>query len=38
MKTAFDKLNQSQGKIGEAIYAPSQAAAERRAARRGPGR
>ena len=26
VKTAFDKLNQSQGKLGEAIYASSQAA------------
>ncbi|MNL89203.1 hypothetical protein D3C87_2193810 [compost metagenome] len=26
MKTAFDKRNQSQGKLGEAIYASSQAA------------
>jgi molecular chaperone DnaK len=25
VKTAFDKLNQSQGKLGEAIYASSQA-------------
>ena len=25
VKTAFDKLNESQGKLGEAIYAQSQA-------------
>ena len=25
MKTAFDKLNESQGKLGEAIYKTSQA-------------
>ena len=28
VKTAFDKLNQSQGKLGEAIYASQQAAGE----------
>ena len=28
VKTAFDKLNASQGKLGEAIYASSQAAGE----------
>lgn len=28
VKSAFDKLNQSQGKLGEAIYAASQAAGE----------
>ena len=42
VKTAFDKLNESQGKLGEAIYASSQADAaagasdEHRAGRRAP--